>query len=126
MSGPVKEAIMAVILKDGRFLIIRRGPKARAPGHWGPLSGTIELGETQEMALVREVKEEIGLTARPVRKVWECPSDTGEFLLHWWMVEIDLGQATLCYEEVSEVRWVTEKEYFELDKTFRNDREFFR
>lgn len=122
----MKEAVIAVIRKDDCVLIIQRGPKARAPGYWGPLSGTIEVGETQQETVVREVKEEVGLEVRAVRKVWECLSDDSNFLLHWWLVEIASGEINIDPDEVSEARWVTIEEYFSLENTFRNDQEFFR
>jgi 8-oxo-dGTP pyrophosphatase MutT (NUDIX family) len=34
----------------------------------------VEPGERQEAAVIREVKEEVGVTVRPVRKVWESIS----------------------------------------------------
>ncbi len=54
----------AVVVHDGRVLLIRRG-KEPLRGRWLPPGGTVEWGETLEDALVREVQEETGLTVRP-------------------------------------------------------------
>jgi len=54
----------AVLIHEGRVLLIRRG-KAPLRGRWVVPGGTVELGETLEEALVREVEEETGLTVRP-------------------------------------------------------------
>ena len=48
---------MALIEHDGRVLFDRR---ADAP-YWGLIAGTVELNETLEQALRREVAEETGL-----------------------------------------------------------------
>jgi 8-oxo-dGTP diphosphatase len=53
----------AVVNDDGRLLAIRR----RDNGHWEPPGGVLELDETIEDGLVREVREETGLTVRPER-----------------------------------------------------------
>lgn len=80
-----RDAIVAIIRdREGRFLIGKRNlNKAAAPGYWVPVSGKLEEGETQEEALVREVYEEIGVRARPIKKVGEIDTHDGKFRLHW-------------------------------------------
>ncbi len=100
------------------------------PGYWTPLSGRIEPGESQEEALVREVNEEIGLRVTPLTKVWQCSTDEGDFLLHWWTAELEgdqaaLDQLVLAPDEVASARWVTPEEFLQLTPTFVGDREFF-
>jgi ADP-ribose pyrophosphatase YjhB (NUDIX family) len=48
----------------GRVLLVRRG-KPPLYGRWVVPGGTVELGESLEQALVREVREETGLEVRP-------------------------------------------------------------
>ena len=94
-------------------------------GYWAPLSGKIEPGESQEATVIREVKEEVGLSVRPQRKVWENVSASGSHTLHWWLAEYVGGALTLDRREVSDVRWVTVNEICGLGQTFAGDREFF-
>ena len=54
----------AVVIHEGRVLLIRRG-KEPLRGRWLVPGGTVELGETLEEALVREVEEETGLRVKP-------------------------------------------------------------
>lgn len=51
----------AVIDDQGRILAIRR----RDNGHWEPPGGVLELDETIQDGLVREIREETGLTVTP-------------------------------------------------------------
>jgi 8-oxo-dGTP pyrophosphatase MutT (NUDIX family) len=111
--------------RDRRVLVIKRGPDVILPGYWCPPSGRIELGESQEQAVVREVAEELGLVAKPVAKVWECPTDDGDFTLHWWIAEADTYDVRPAPGEVADVRWVTPDEFLALHPTFVGDREFF-
>jgi 8-oxo-dGTP diphosphatase len=53
----------AVVDDQGRILAIRR----RDNGHWQPPGGVLELDETIEAGLVREVLEETGVTVIPER-----------------------------------------------------------
>ncbi|NUS17126.1 MAG: NUDIX hydrolase [Streptomyces sp.] len=124
-NGVRREAIVAVLQKDGQVLVILRGPQARNPGYWAPLSGTMEPGERQQDTVVREVHEEIGLRVTPLEKVWESTTEDGAFVLHWWTASVTGGEMTLDPGEVSEARWVTAEEFGRLRPTFAGDHPFF-
>lgn len=125
-GGAKPEAIVAVLVRDDRVLVIRRGPEAALSDYWAPLSGRIEPGESQQDAVVREVREEVGLRVVPLAKVWECDTDDGKYVLHWWTAEIaSSGMLTLHPGEVAEARWVTAEEYLQLEPTFDGDHAFF-
>ena len=53
-----------VVLIDGRVVLIRRG-KEPLRGRWVIPGGTVELGETLQEAVVREMQEETGLLVAP-------------------------------------------------------------
>ena len=122
----MREAVVAVITKGNKVLLIQRAPSVRGGGYWAPVSGEVEPGESQEAAVVREAKEEVGLTVRPLRKVWENISSRGTFRLHWWLAEYVGGELVLEKREVSDARWLTADEICRLDSTFEGDREFYR
>jgi 8-oxo-dGTP diphosphatase len=54
-----------VVVHEGRVLLIKRG-KEPLRGRWVVPGGTLELGESLEEALVREIGEETGVTVRPL------------------------------------------------------------
>lgn len=54
----------AILTEGGRILLIRRGHEPEA-GRWSLPGGRVEPGETDEQALVREVREETGLEVIP-------------------------------------------------------------
>jgi len=58
----------AVIVKDGRVLLVQRGTEP-ALGRWSIPGGLIEVGEALSEAVVREVREETGLEIEPVELV---------------------------------------------------------
>src|SRR5215470_12031949 len=61
-------AVSAAVFRDGRVLIVRR---ARPPAHgfYTLPGGGVELGETLEQAIIREVREETGLEIAPLALV---------------------------------------------------------
>lgn len=55
--------IGAVVIRDGRVLLIRRGV-APGRGLWAVPGGSLELGETLQQGAEREILEETGITIR--------------------------------------------------------------
>jgi 8-oxo-dGTP pyrophosphatase MutT (NUDIX family) len=121
----VQQAVVAVVRREGRVLMVQRGPRSVFAGWWQPLSGRLEPGETQAEAVVREAREEVGLDVQPLRKVWECPADGADFWLHWWLAEPASGELVLSGDEISDARWLTPEEIRALPHTFAGDRDFF-
>jgi 8-oxo-dGTP diphosphatase len=57
-----------VVIEKGRALLIRRGSEPLL-GQWSIPGGTLELGESLEAGVVRELKEETGLSVRIVEMI---------------------------------------------------------
>jgi 8-oxo-dGTP diphosphatase len=55
-----------VLVIDGKLLLVRRGREPER-GKLALPGGIVEYGETMEEAVVREIKEETGISTRPVR-----------------------------------------------------------
>ncbi|GCB46203.1 (deoxy)nucleoside triphosphate pyrophosphohydrolase [Streptomyces sp. NL15-2K] len=59
----------AALLDGGRLLAARRSAPPELAGRWELPGGKVESGETPEAALVRELREELGVEAEPVERV---------------------------------------------------------
>jgi 8-oxo-dGTP diphosphatase len=58
-------AVSAAIIRDGRVLIVRRA-RPPAEGVFTLPGGAVEVGESLQEALLREVREETALTVDPI------------------------------------------------------------
>ncbi|MBQ8578396.1 MAG: NUDIX domain-containing protein [Clostridia bacterium] len=58
--------VCAMILHNGKILAMR---DTRSPYYYLP-GGRVSIGETAENAVLREVQEELGITAKIVRPLW--------------------------------------------------------
>ena len=62
-------ACSAIIVRDDDkvFIARRATTKQSLPGHWETIGGGVERGETPEGCIVRELREELGVTPKAVR-----------------------------------------------------------
>lgn len=68
----------AVIVRDGRVLMVHEQARRSGGGEWWTLpGGGIQPGETPEQAVRREVFEETGLVVTDARFVLEMPYPSG-------------------------------------------------
>ncbi len=124
-DGSTADAVVAVVPRGERFLIVRRAAGVPAPGYWVPPSGHVEPGESQADAVRREMHEELGIDVVPVRRVWTCLTEDGAILLHWWLVAPRSYELRPDPSEVAEARWCTTEEIGALQPTFVDDVRFF-
>ena len=60
---PVTEVAVGVLVQpDGRYLLAQRPAGKPYEGYWEFPGGKVDPGETLEIALIRELKEELGIT----------------------------------------------------------------
>jgi 8-oxo-dGTP diphosphatase len=55
--------VAAAIFRDGKVLIAQRPPGKHMAGRWEFPGGKVDPGESEAQALVRELKEELGIVA---------------------------------------------------------------
>jgi 8-oxo-dGTP pyrophosphatase MutT (NUDIX family) len=117
-----KSAVMIVLEQDGKFLLGKRSAwKAKAPEYWCPISGHIEINESEEEAVIREAREELGITVKPLNKFYSTRTNDKTVMLHWWRAEILEGIPALNNNENSEIRWFSREELKLLQPVFKED-----
>jgi 8-oxo-dGTP diphosphatase len=104
-------AVAAIILRDREILLIRRGGEPGA-GLWSIPGGSVELGETLEESLKREVREETGLEIM-VGKLAGVHNlvvrEAGRIRFHYVILDYsaDVISGEICAaSDVTDCRWV--------------------
>jgi 8-oxo-dGTP pyrophosphatase MutT (NUDIX family) len=111
-----KRGVVGVILRDERFLIIRRSKFVTAPRKLCLPGGTMEKGESEVDTLVREMQEELAIDVTPVRLCWRSVTPWGTTLA-WWLATIPNHVVPVPEtSEVEEYFWMTQEQiYFAKD-----------
>lgn len=96
-------AVIVRVEKEGKILLARH--VQRIPDLWTCLAGYVELGESLEDCVRREVKEEVGIEVDTVcyagSQHWPYPNQ----LMVGFTAQWKAGELKLQPEELSEARW---------------------
>lgn len=111
--------VLAILQSDGRYLITQRSRDKRwAAGWWEVTGGGVSAGETSAEAVVREVREEVGLdvSGEELEPVWRYRNDDpvrGDNYLvdiYHFNLEFSLGDLRLQPSETIDARFATADE----------------
>jgi mutator protein MutT len=113
----------ALIFRRGRILMAQRG-KQPLKGAWSLPGGALEIGESLDAAVRREVREETGLEVKPVKvfEIFERIIRDARGAVEYHYVLIDyicraIGGDLRAGDDVCRVEWVRERDLAELEIT---------
>jgi mutator protein MutT len=106
----------AIVLRQDDVLLVRRG-KEPQKGLWSLPGGALELGESLQQGVKREVLEETGLQVRVLQfaELFEriVADDTGAVEYHYVLLDYlceQVGGALMAGDDAVEAAWVTRAE----------------
>lgn len=107
-----KIGAIAVLLHEGRFLLVQRG-KDPGRGQWGFPGGHVELGETAKAAAIRELEEETSVIATAGDYLTAVDvigkSEAGDLLYHYLLAVVPCtyvsGTAT-AGDDAAAAEWI--------------------
>ena len=105
------KVVAGALVRDGRVLLVHRRPEKRAyPDVWDLPGGVMEAGETEHEALVRELREELGVeisagSATHLCRVTGGPADEPAILSAWLVPEWDGTPSNVAPEEHDDLAW---------------------
>lgn len=117
----------ALIICDGKLLLEKRKNEP-GKGKWSIPGGLVELGESVQQTVIREVKEETGLDVESPEHVDVVDNvdrdERGGIKYHFVIIDYFVklkGGKLEAASDAEELRWVAfnEVEKYDLTKTFR-------
>lgn len=108
MIATLAQAVGGILFCDGLILLGKRSASARShPLVWDVIGGHCEVGESDEETLVRELREELGITATRYRSigVYLEPEDQPTVRVHLFVVEEWDGEPNNCSAEHTAIAW---------------------
>ena len=112
----VDPVVIMLAEHDGRLLLGRQ--PHYPPGRYSALAGFVEVGETLEAAVARELHEEAGIRVRSVRYVASQPWPFPSSLMVGCHAEAESAELTIDKTELEDARWFTRDE---IAAAFRDD-----
>jgi 8-oxo-dGTP diphosphatase len=109
----VTVVVAAAIGRDGRYLAARRTRPDWAAGRWEFPGGKVEPGESDEQALVREIREELGVGIAIGDRVpgeWPLHDD---LVLHLYVATLIEGDPQPL-DHHDDLRWLTPDEFDDI------------
>ncbi len=111
----------AVVIKDGKFLLIKRAFEPSL-GKWSVPGGLVEVGESLAEACIRETEEETGLKVEILEliNVFDMidRDDSGKVRYHYVLIDFlakPVGGKERLSPESTDMRWVSREDMRQLD-----------
>lgn len=112
-----------IMNKNGEILLQKRAAsKPRNPNKWAKTGGHVDSNEKAEDAIVREIKEEIGIDIPKeqvvIDSIYKSTNPNNKFFGYnfIFVIDVKIKDFKLQKEEVSEVKYVTIEELEEIKK----------
>lgn len=96
-------------------------------GFFYPPGGHIEEHEDDKTALIREIKEELGLEVQPLIEIATTGGDVLDQITHWWECRI-VGNSTIKShkDEIRDTKWFSKDEILNSDVIWPATQKFFK
>ena len=98
--------VAAIIKKDNKILATKRG-YGEFINMWEFPGGKIEPNESKEEALIREIKEELGCTIKPIKFALDLEYQYPTFYLKMSCFEAVITEGTPKLLEHNDAKWLT-------------------
>lgn len=109
------EVVAGLIRRDGCYLLARRMKDDAIGRIWEFPGGRVEEGESLEAALLRELQEELGVTAKVGEKKLQCEHDYPDLRVRLHFFDCVLSEGEPHGREGQELKWVLPADLASMD-----------
>lgn len=103
---PRIEVVAAVFYRDDKVLACRRAPGKSAAGKWEFPGGKIDEDETPEFALIREIREELGISISVDGLVDRTATPVGDLDIDLACYLVSSAEMPSYSSDHDELRWL--------------------
>ncbi len=107
--------VAALIRRQGKVLVGQRPQGSSLPGAWEFPGGKIELGESPEAALTRELREELGVEAEIGPLKFADTHTYGKTGIIFLFYEVKYWKGQIKPQQHLDLKWISPKELKELE-----------
>lgn len=104
------QVVAALIRQGEKFMIFQRPETKTRAFQWEFVGGKVEEGETLEEALIRECREEIGVTVKPGDIFTEIDHEYPDITIHLTLFNAEITEGTAQKLEHNDIRCITPDE----------------
>lgn len=109
------EVVAAIIWNNGRFMICQR-PEHKARGLlWEFVGGKVEEGESKKQALIRECREELGVTLTVQDEFMDVVHEYPDITVHLTLFNATIAEGVPQKIEHNDIKWITVSEIDDYD-----------
>ena len=101
------EVAAALIWDHDKFLICQRPVNKTRALEWEFVGGKAEKGETLEETLIRECREELGITVKPLDKYIDLVHVYPDITVHLTVFNTVIIEGPIQKLEHNDIRWIT-------------------
>jgi 8-oxo-dGTP diphosphatase len=108
---PTIRVVAAVIEQDGNYLITQRRPSAVLPLMWEFPGGRVEAGESDTVALEREVRHRLGVEIQPGQLISFVSHPYERYVVDLYLYECKIAGGAPGTVNVNAFKWVPSADF---------------
>lgn len=114
---PTIRVVAAMVARSDRYLITQRRATAILPLLWEFPGGRVEAGETDEAALVRELRERLDADIKVGQLISFVSHPYDHYRVELYLYECSLTSDEVSGRNVADVRWVRSDDFEKYEFT---------
>jgi 8-oxo-dGTP diphosphatase len=105
----------AIIMQDEKILAVQRSETMPQPLQWEFPGGKIKTGESEEDSLIRELKEELDITIKPLKRLMPNTHHYPDKSIELIPFVCEIVEGSIVLHEHKTMQWLKREELMNLN-----------